>query len=749
MLAENQMNRLQDQRNIVSQNRNVAAAHVAVIQQQLNVYKLNLVLCQANLNLLLNKEIGEETYRELFRMARWLYKKYVDFAGCFAWLAQRELEFNRCIVFNTIRCNYYQYENQGLLAAEMLQDDIESLNYQHELTQQNYISRIKTLSLATFFPIRFQKFLDTGELYFTTSSDYLRLEQTGGKIAYNGHYKIPEEWGLIQQRIETVELRFIGLIAPSKDLNVTLVNLGVSVVMAENNKDELGISPEVLLRPPQRISLDRAQGEGTGTLYSREEGIRRPFENIGLDTNWLLTVNRGSTAIELKNLVDIEVVIKYRTQYNYRYELIQKERSADGSSYLRIPARYRCSRTFAFWSGEFSDQFYILQNPSGPAGFRDIRITQFRTQNTMFGPNESGHEIEEITLYLRTLSEMSVTPNLYMMGGPLNSSAAPLRFGDIKADLKNVFEDPPGSGNILKIRGFVDASNVESAASGELPREINDLFKDNKEVDRMWGIKIVPEEQPNEFRKKNVAGEYLNTRNKPIDIQTPEVLYSKTTSGKRAARLKLNDAGLGAWDNYIIQLKVSLLKGNSYLRFNVADLSGIYVRLRPDFESGIEIGTFRGLSQTPVVGTAVWPNPINIRLRKGEWYVLECLSFLKQTNASERFVSLMIDGVLIWEGYIQLGLQSKNGGVEIQSQGVAEAKFDDLIIDRIDGKGNRIMRLFTDTFDGAQSGNWEGLDNGAITAPFIGLVPDENPALDISDIKDIYFIIDYSYVVGE
>ncbi len=743
MNYENQLNRLRDQRMIADQGRNVAAARMEVARQQLNIYHLDLMLSNAQLNMLLNKAIGAETYHALFREARRLYKKYVDFSTRFAWLAERELEFIRGVEINTIRFNYYQYQNQGLLAAKMLQDDVESMNNQKEITEQNFIVTHSNISLANSFPLHFQEFLQTGILNFITSNDYLNLQVKDGVLTYLGHYNYPREWGHIDQRITGIELKFYGLIGPTQDIHVTLMNPGLSVVMRESDENEVGIEPVLLRRHPQRVVFNKAQGDSTFALYTHEEGIRLPFEGSGVDTNWVLSIEKGSTALDLRNLVDIEMTIYYEAKYSDRYRAVQEEKDTTGN-YIRLPERLARTRVFAFASGELVDQFYSFQNPAQPSGFRDLRIVTFNTRSEDFGPNEGSQSIDEVTLYAKSTSLAGSSPVFKLSSGLLDVTNK--TFGNVSTDFQNQIEYPPGSGAFIPARGYVDSTNLALASGGDPARGLNRLIQKNKAVEREWTIKVFPENLSEPFISKNMAGETLNTRGETVNSVTDtDILTGIQNTGDRRLSLNINSNEREIWDNYHTQFKVWIDEGTFICMLNSYDSIGIYVQIKPNIDKGIEIGSFNGSTLSQASSTPAWPNPINWYINTNEWYLVDCLSILTG-NANERFVRLTIDGTVVWEGVVALDPQTGNGGIEFQIKGKTSLKIDDILVKRIDNSGSEIRELFADTCDGKKASHWTGLQTSA-SAPGFVLKEDKNLAMDLSGIDDLFFILNYSFEV--
>jgi uncharacterized coiled-coil protein SlyX len=734
---------------IADQNIELAEMGIAIANAQQFVNRIDAQMDSMYLQLLYTEALGSEAYRYMYQRAKQLYKTYVDMAIRFSWLAERQLEFLRGVEINTIRFDYYhtrqQSQDEGLLlAAEALQKDIEELNYQRELSEQNRIRAIKTFSLRNEYPTIFANFLNTGEIRFRTTADYLILKgiDTDGdgvvdSLEYEGHSNYPDHFGYLQQRIDSIELRLIGLIGRDQDIRLTLSNLGTSIAMIEDKGARLGdprFVPAILRRPFQSITFSRAFDESTANTYvfNAPEGILKPFETIGLDTSWELGLNKASNWLEFQNIFDVQLIITYTAHYSAAYEAEQKQ---------KLPAVLRRTRIFSFKDTDFAAAFYQLHNPPCPfPGFRDLRIITFETGAEMFGPNEKKQAIETLYLYVHSQDKL---PKMEWKVGVDKLNAGSFMYVPVAPQFENTVENPPNSGTFEDIKGLLDYSKEADGT----PRHIAMLIAFNQDVNRWWSIKIVPERNPNEFFDRDVANVSLNTRGLPFDTTSSEVLHAKggSSSGKRIA-IKVPSNILPVWDNYSVQVKFRLVRGGFSINWRMYANKGLYLTIRKGAGTSatLQVGSFDGSTRTPAVAT-IWPNPLRFDLDVLDWYLLECVSHINDEDPGKTFVRILLDKHMVWEGEISLSTGENYGGLRIAIPANSEAFFDDLLVLRVNRRAVPIETLFVDTFDGSKRSEWAGLDDNTLAPSYMVLEPDDNPAMDLSALENLILTLEYKF----
>jgi len=164
--------------------------------------------------------------------------------------------------------------------------------------------------------------------------------------------------------------------------------------MIENDdtSNPVPVKPLSLRYHQQPITFSHAIGESTGNTYPFKPGMLKPFETIGVDTAWELSLDPITNMIDMRNIYDIQVVINYSARYSSNYEEYQKITTIDAihiSDYQIL----LCGPGYSLFGKILSMSFYHLHNPSHSIkGFRDIRIITFETKPDFFGPNEKNQK---------------------------------------------------------------------------------------------------------------------------------------------------------------------------------------------------------------------------------------------------------------------------------------------------------------------------------------------------------------------
>ena len=194
------------------------------------------------------------------------------------------------------------------------------------------------------------------------------------------------------------------------------------------------------------------------------------------------------------------------------------------------------------------------------------------------------------------------------------------------------------------------------------------------------------------------------------------------------------------------QIKFRLKQNVAGIRWRVHNNQGLYINITNNPNRGLVVGSFNGNNYTPAPGTAQWPNPIPITLNaNNEWYLLECKSIKNSDNPRNSFVRITLDKLVVWEGSVSHPRQNQFGNFRLHISPNSEFSFDDILIQRVDRYGNSLGTLFVDTFDSSKKNDWTGIDDDINTEPYMALLPDENPVLDLTKIDNIFFTMDYSF----
>jgi hypothetical protein len=142
----------------------------------------------------------------------------------------------------------------------------------------------------------------------------------------------------------------------------------------------LGRRDEVVLSSP-------GDGAGVVALAAAGEGGASPFESIGVDTTWELTLPRGAHAFDFSSIADVRLTIGYSALASdaYRQQVMQS-----------LAGERRASRPFSL-RAQFAETWYDLNNPELATTPMSVR---FRTRREDFPPNLEGLTIEDVALRL-------------------------------------------------------------------------------------------------------------------------------------------------------------------------------------------------------------------------------------------------------------------------------------------------------------------------------------------------------------
>jgi hypothetical protein len=181
-----------------------------------------------------------------------------------------------------------------LLGGDGLLADIESFTYVAITTTLRKQSRIKdVLSLAADFPAQFEQFRQTGVLAFETDLyEFDRLHP-----------------GFYQQRIEAVEVEFVGLV-PESGLNGALAAGGVT--RYRTRQDDTGQR----MHQVDTMALSAFVTRNDVFLYQAPTGVRGLFQGLGVGSTWELRLPKRSNDFDFRRIVDVHLVLYYTALFD-------------------------------------------------------------------------------------------------------------------------------------------------------------------------------------------------------------------------------------------------------------------------------------------------------------------------------------------------------------------------------------------------------------------------------------------------
>ena len=215
-------------------------------------------------------------------------------------LMERAYNFEHDTKLSVIKDDYgYAVANASgsdavLLGGDGLLADVESFTYVAITSTLVKASRIKdAVSLATQFPAHFEQFRRTGVLSFET--DLLEFDGL-----HPGHY---------QQRIEAVEIEFVGLV-PAEGLNGTLAAGGVTRYRTRSG------DTGQRLHQVDTMALSDYLVRNDVFLYQAPTGVRGLFQGIGVGSTWELRLPKRSNDFDFRRIVDVRLVLYYTALFD-------------------------------------------------------------------------------------------------------------------------------------------------------------------------------------------------------------------------------------------------------------------------------------------------------------------------------------------------------------------------------------------------------------------------------------------------
>lgn len=331
-----------------------------------------------------NKQFtGVELYDWMSGILKDVYSYFLQQATSMAKLAQNQLAFQRHETPPTfIQDNYWQSPSEGQLSlaegdgedrrgltgsARLLRDITKLDQYAFE-TDERKLHLSKTISLAQYDPVAFQRFRETGTLTFDTPRELFERD-------YPGHYL---------RLIKSVRTSVVALVPPTQGITATLSTSGTSRTVAKRNGS---FREQIIRRSPESVALTSPE-ETTGRfeLQPKDGEMLSPFEFTGVDTRWEFQMPKPANRIDYDSIVDVQLTIEYTAleSFDRRREVLQ-----------RLDPDVTLSRAFSFRE-EFVDQWFDLNNPDQTA---DPMTVHFETRREDFQPNLQDLSIRNLMLY--------------------------------------------------------------------------------------------------------------------------------------------------------------------------------------------------------------------------------------------------------------------------------------------------------------------------------------------------------------
>ena len=211
--------------------------------------------------------------------------------------------------------------------------DLYRLDQQAFDTDRRKLHLTQTVAVSQIAAFELQQFRDTGLLTFATPAALFDSD-------FPGHYL---------RLIKRVTVKMVALVPPLRGLRATLSASGVSRTVVSRD----GFRTVMLRREPESISFT-SPVSANGLFELEPEGaMLAPFEGMGTDTVWQLSLPKAANPIDYRTIADVLLTIEYTALDSavYRQNVI---RSLDST--------FSGDRSFSL-RNQFPDAWYDLNNP--------------------------------------------------------------------------------------------------------------------------------------------------------------------------------------------------------------------------------------------------------------------------------------------------------------------------------------------------------------------------------------------------
>lgn len=362
-----------------------ADIRVRIKQKEEELVQMQVRNSQDVVDFLLAKFTSVELYEWMARIMQGLYSGILQQAAAIAELAEQQLAFDRLEDIQIIKPDYWTVpaegltrpgesggpDRRGLTGSARLQSDIEDLEAYALTTEKRKLQLTRTISLSSLAPGEFQRFRETGELWFaTTERDFDR--------EFPGHYF---------RRIRRVRMTVIALVPPIHGIRATLTNLGPSRAVVPGL---LGFETRLLPSSFESVSYTSPQNSSGLFELDPQSDLRLPFEGTGVDTQWRLELPRASNPFDFRSIADVLITFEYTAldSPDYRMQLVQT-----------LPQTVQGVRAFSF-RNELADAWRSFARPRPAVKTGDPLQGSFDVQRADFPPHFAKLRIDRLSFYI-------------------------------------------------------------------------------------------------------------------------------------------------------------------------------------------------------------------------------------------------------------------------------------------------------------------------------------------------------------
>jgi tetratricopeptide (TPR) repeat protein len=287
-----------DQKTIAEKQQEVADAQQKVVYFQSLAADQRATFAEQNLDFFKSKEISADLLHALADRLGETAQQYLNLGIQTAFMMERAYMVENDRDLKRIRKDYADPKVGNLTAGDSLLLDIDSFTFDLLVNVKGKRNRVRhVISLADYAPQAFAKFVETGVMEFSITSEIMDR-------AYPGTYL---------HRIQNVEIEIEGLQVP-EGMTGTLTNLGLSTWRRESGVTNSRITP------PETMILSGFRLRRDLSLFRSDPNRLGLFENCGTAASWRLEVPPATNDIDYTTISDVRLVLFFHCLHSPELE---------------------------------------------------------------------------------------------------------------------------------------------------------------------------------------------------------------------------------------------------------------------------------------------------------------------------------------------------------------------------------------------------------------------------------------------
>ena len=368
---------------IADQQEVIARGQMDLVVQERAIAELEQTHAVDVLKYLTSKFFTEEMYLWISGVLNDVYRFFLQEATNVALLAQRQVAFERQEAqLRLIQPDYTSTpvpanilsgdgvaDRRGLTGSARLLRDLHKVDSYAFETRQRDQSLSLNFDLAELYPLSFQRFRETGLLDFSLPLSMIDEEMPGYYLTL----------------LRDISVSVVALIDPTRGIRGRLTFAGVSRTVVRTSSGTF--EPVIIRGLPETIALTAPHVSASGaTLEPDSAALRGPFEGVGLDAMFQLSMAKDANPMDYNSIATVVVTAAMTARHDPAYE-------------ARVRARQGRTRTItrAFdMRDAFPAAHYDLRNPGQTPTPMSVR---FATQPEDFPPNITNLRIDAVVLY--------------------------------------------------------------------------------------------------------------------------------------------------------------------------------------------------------------------------------------------------------------------------------------------------------------------------------------------------------------